>query len=72
MMEWVGRKTVNMFFQTVATGAVCAWPAVTWCLFPRGLFTLHLPARLLLPQQSPVELGRSDHPVRSTDPPAAG
>lgn len=62
----------NIFIQTISTGAVFAWPSVSGCVVPCWLFAVHLPARLLLPQQSPVELGGSDHPVRSADPPAAG
>lgn len=56
----------------MSTGAVCAWPPVFGGLFPHWLLALHLLAHLLVSQQSAVELGGSDHPVRSADPPAAG
>lgn len=41
-------------------------------MLPCWLFALHLLAHLLVSQQSPVELGGPDYPVRSADPPAAG
>lgn len=56
----------------ISTGAVCAWPPVFGGLLPHGLLALHLLAHLLVSQQSAVELGGSDHPVRSADPPASG
>lgn len=64
------KKHIKKVF--ISTGAVCAWPPVFGGLFPRWLLALHLLAHLLISQQSAVELGGSDDPVRSADPPAAG
>lgn len=63
-------KNINNI--SISTGALCAWSPIFGCVFPCWLFALHLLAHLLVSQQSPVELGGSDYPVRSADPPAAG
>ena len=54
------------------TGAVITCRRISGSVFPRRLSAVHLPARLLLPQHSPVELGRSDHSVRPAGSPAEG
>lgn len=63
---------VNISLITISTGAVFALSCVSGSVFPRRLSAIHLPAYLLLPQQSPLELGGSDHPVGPTDPLAEG
>lgn len=73
----VGYLFKGIFFKSlkndfILTGAVCTWSRIVGRVFPCWLFALHLLAHLLVSQQSPVELGGSDYPGRSADPPAAG
>lgn len=54
------------------TGAVPASRRVSGSVFSHGFPAVRLPAGVVLPQRSPLELGRSDHAVGPADPPAEG